>query len=157
MEQRIIRFLRHHHVLTLSTISSEGPWTAHCFYAFMPEQQALVFTSDLATRHGREMLANPNVSVGIALETKAIGLIRGVQLTGRAIYLEPTPVRGVTPAQAGAPSLTTNLPDCSAAYLRRFPFAIATKLDLWILYIDYLKMTDNRLGFGKKLQWTRTK
>jgi uncharacterized protein YhbP (UPF0306 family) len=41
------------------------------------------------------------------------------------------------------------------AYLLRFPFALAAKLDLWILEIDYVKMTDNRLGFGKKLEWRR--
>jgi uncharacterized protein YhbP (UPF0306 family) len=28
---------------------------------------------------------------------------------------------------------------------------------LWILSIDYLKMTDNRLGFGKKLLWEKVK
>jgi len=156
MEQKITRFLKRHHVLTLSTVSGQGSWTAHCFYAFIPDHQALVFTTDPETRHGSEMLQNPNVSGGIMLETKMIGKIRGIQLTGRALPLESI----VTPAKAGAPSLTTNAPLLSTtkgrtAYLKRFPFALAVKLDLWILHIDYIKMTDNRLGFGKKLEWRR--
>ena len=106
MDPRITRFLRRHHVLTLSTCSERGSWTAHCFYAFMPDNQALVFTTDPETRHGREMLQNPNVSGGIMLETKVIGKIRGIQLTGRAF-----PISVVTRAKAGAPSLNTVLPD----------------------------------------------
>lgn len=139
MEPRITRFLRHHHVLTLCTSSEKGSWTAHCFYTFMADQEALVFTSDPETRHGSEMMQNPNVSGGIMLETKVIGKIQGVQLTGQVMYHENTSFP----------------PEARSAYLNRFPFAMAAKLDLWILYIDYIKMTDNLLGFGKKLEWRR--
>jgi uncharacterized protein len=137
MPPHITSFLRRHHVLTLATLSDSGPWTAHCFYTYMPEIQAIVFTSDPETRHGRNMLNNPQVSAGIALETKVVGLIRGIQLTGSATLCH---------ADEG---------ECRKAYLKRFPYAIAVKLDLWILRIDHLKMTDNRLGFGKKLLWER--
>ena len=158
MEARITRFLRHHHVLTISTISEQGSWTAHCFYAFIPDHQALVFTTDPETRHGREMLQNPNVSGGIMLETRVIGKIRGIQLTGRAVPCHPR--EGGNLESIVTPSLTMNAPHLSAtevrtAYLKRFPFALAVKLDLWILHIDYIKMTDNQLGFGKKLEWRR--
>ncbi|MCX6226493.1 MAG: pyridoxamine 5'-phosphate oxidase family protein [Bacteroidia bacterium] len=142
MEARITRFLRHHHVLTLCTTSSQGSWTAHCFYAYMTDHKALVFTTDPETRHGRNMLLNPNVSGGIALETKIIGKIRGIQLTGHVVPLDSL----VIPEKAG---------ECRIAYIKKFPFALATKLDLWILYINYIKMTDNRLGFGKKVLWER--
>jgi uncharacterized protein YhbP (UPF0306 family) len=128
MDPRILRFLRRHHVLSLATTSRQGSWTAHCFYAFMPDRQSLVFTTGPDTRHGREMQQNPNVSAGIVLETKVIGMIRGIQLTGT---------------------------EARAAYFKRFPFALAMKPDLWILQVNYVKMTDNRLGFGKKLEWER--
>lgn len=149
MEARIKRFLRHHHVLTLSTNEEQGSWTAHCFYAFMPGHEALVFTSDPETRHGRNMVQNPKVSGGIVLETKVIGKIRGLQLTGRAFLIGNSAGQPVTEGTAVAPSVR----EIRSAYLKRFPFAIAEKLDLWILHIDYIKMTDNRLGFGKKLTW----
>ena len=37
----------------------------------------------------------------------------------------------------------------------RFPVANLMDLHLWQLDVTYLKFTDNRLGFGKKLIWTR--
>lgn len=138
MDSRIVRFIRHHHVLTLCTSSGSGTWTAHCFYALMPDRESVVFTSDPETRHGREMLQNPQVSGGIMLETKLIGKIRGIQFTGRSFPVDP-----LSPSEA------------RTAYLKRFPFALAVKLDLWIMHVDYVKMTDNRLGFGKKLIWER--
>jgi len=154
MEARITRFLKRHHVLTLSTCSEKGSWTAHCFYAYMSDHQALVFTTDPETRHGREMKQTPRVSGGIMLETQVIGKIRGIQFTGTAL-----PVSNVTLAKAGAQALREQDPawafQARTAYLRRFPFALAVKLDLWILIIDYIKMTDNRLGFGKKLEWVK--
>jgi hypothetical protein len=145
MDKRIERFIRRHHVMTLATaaVVEEGgrpePWSAHVFYAYLPDNQELVFTTDPATRHGREMLANPSVSGGIVLETKVIGKIRGIQLTGTARQVVEGESRYRT------------------AYLRRFPFAIAVKLDLWVLEVRYVKMTDNRMGFGKKIEETRKK
>jgi uncharacterized protein YhbP (UPF0306 family) len=42
-----------------------------------------------------------------------------------------------------------------SAYLKRFPIArLMPDLNLWILSPDFIKMTDNRFGFGKKLIWT---
>jgi uncharacterized protein YhbP (UPF0306 family) len=112
----------------------------------MDDSQSLVFTTDPSTRHGQEMLQNPAVSGGIMLETKVIGMIRGIQLTGRAY---PCQSPDTDPAgQSGRE-------EARHAYLKRFPFALAAKLDLWILSIDYIKMTDNRLGFGKKVIWER--
>jgi uncharacterized protein YhbP (UPF0306 family) len=151
MDSRMVRFLKVHHVLTLSTFSDQGSWTAHCFYAFVRDSAALVFTTGPETRHGREMLQNPTVSGGIMLETKMVGKIRGIQLTGKACPCHDTSDKGTPP---GGHTLLT-WAEARNAYLKRFPFALAAKLDLWILTVDYIKMTDNRLGFGKKIEWTR--
>lgn len=162
MDQRISRFLKHHHVLTLSTNSFNGSWTSHCFYAFLPDHQALVFTSGNETRHGQEMLKNPNVSGGIVLETKIVGKIQGIQLTGKAFPVSANQPKEMVESEAAATIITDHHPVteqisattavCRNAYLKRFPYALAMKLELWILHIDYIKMTDNRLGFGKKLE-----
>jgi len=133
MDPRIVKFIKEHHVLTLASSENNIPWTAHCFYAFLEVEKALVFTSDEDTRHAREMLDNQVVAGGIALETKTIGKIRGIQLTGRVFKKQPA----------------------SRAYLTRFPYAALMKTTLWILEIDTIKFTDNRLGFGKKLYWER--
>jgi uncharacterized protein YhbP (UPF0306 family) len=178
MEKRIARFLRKHHVLTLSTTGGESSWSAHVFYAYMHDHEALVFTSDPKTRHGREMLENPSVSGGIVLETKVVGKIRGIQLTGKVALLEmkderiknkeldkddeeerlkishQSPVTHHSSLITSSASRITHH-SLRAAYLKRFPYAIATKLDLWVLELEYVKMTDNRLGFGTKLEWRK--
>ncbi|HQH41383.1 MAG TPA: hypothetical protein PK825_06540 [Bacteroidales bacterium] len=135
-DKRIVRFIRHHHVLTLSTTSEKRPWVAHCFYAYYEKEQMLVVTSDLSTRHIREALRNNLVSGGIVLETKFIGKIRGIQFEG--ILEEPQD------------ELYRN---AHITYLKRFPFAVLTNTRLWTIRLTGIKMTDNRLGFGKKLYW----
>jgi hypothetical protein len=137
-EKRIVDFIKKHHVLTLATSHNNMPWCANCFYAFMEEDTSLVFTSDLQTRHIREALKQMQVAGSIVLETNIVGKIQGIQFSGILASPEGTPY---TIAEK--------------AYLKRFPFAALMDTTLWILRIDYLKMTDNRLGFGKKIIWER--
>jgi len=59
IDKRIIRFFRKHHVLTIATSHENEPWCASCFYVYLEEENALVFTSDLKTRHGQDFLKNP--------------------------------------------------------------------------------------------------
>jgi uncharacterized protein len=137
-DPKIITFLKKHHVLTLSTVSQGQPWVANCFYAFLEEQMTFVFTSDYETRHIREATQNSKVAGSVVLETSIIGKIQGVQFSGTLKLAE-----------------NEELIAAEKAYLKRFPFAALMDTTLWILSINYLKMTDNRLGFGKKLIWER--
>jgi uncharacterized protein YhbP (UPF0306 family) len=41
-------------------------------------------------------------------------------------------------------------------YLNKFPFAKNMPLYLWFLEIISVKMTDNNLGFGNKINWQKT-
>ena len=139
-DTKIITFFKKHHVLTLATVSGDQPWVANCFYAFMEERLALGFTSGYETRHVQEVVQNKKVAGSVVLETNVIGKIQGIQFTG-------------TLERAEGESLAA----AEKAYLKRFPFAALMDTTLWLLPIDYLKMTDNRLGFGKKLEWEREK
>ena len=138
LHKRIISLLRRHHVLSIATVSERGPWCASCFYAWDEENNTLVVTTDPATRHGAEFRSNPSVAGTIALETKRVGRIRGAQFTG--IVSEPT---------------DEELKRARRIYLKRFPYAILIELHLWIITPDYIKLTDNRMGFGKKILWDR--
>src|SRR5665647_2499742 len=133
-DPKITTFLKKHHVLTLATVSDDQPWVANCFYAFVEEQMAFVFTSGYETRHIQEVTQNNKVAGNIVLETSIIGKIQGIQFSGT-----------LTKAEGEA------LDKASSTYLKRFPFAALMDTTLWILAIDYLKMTDNRLGFGLSL------
>jgi uncharacterized protein YhbP (UPF0306 family) len=81
-DDRILKMLKKHHVLTLATCTDGQPWCASCFYVWMSTENALVFTTDESTRHGRESLENNKVAANIYLETKVVGKIRGVQVSG---------------------------------------------------------------------------
>lgn len=133
MDERFIKFIKKHHVLTLATVNGEGmPYVANCFYAFDAKRNLFVFTSDLATRHGAEMAANSSVALSVVLETRIVGRVQGLQVTGRAL-------RGDDEARK--------------CYIKRFPYAAAADLELWMVAPTMMKLTDNTLGFGKKLVW----
>jgi uncharacterized protein YhbP (UPF0306 family) len=138
-EKRITDLIKKHHVLTLATSFENLPWCAHCFYTYLEEKNWLVFTSEAVTKHVTDALANPEVAGGIVLETMNVGKIRGIQLRGS--MRQPGPEE-------------SNL--VKSAYLKRFPFAVLLNISsLWILEITYIKMTDNRLGFGTKAIWEK--
>jgi uncharacterized protein YhbP (UPF0306 family) len=136
-EPRITRFLAKHHVLTICTTVDDEPWCANCFYVYLPGENAFVFTSDNDTRHGREFAMNSLVAGSVVLETKIIGKIQGIQFQGIVTVAEGE-----------------RLEIARKAYLKRFPVAALMDTHLWILDLTLLKMTDNLLGFGKKLIWT---
>jgi len=82
------------------------------------------------------MLAQPLVAGAVALETTMIGKIQGIQFTGKSVLLEGEIYE-----------------NANNAYLKKFPLANFKKLVLWGIKPDFIKMTHNRLGFGKKLIW----
>lgn len=138
LHKRIKSLFRRHHLLSIATVSEQGPWCASCFYAWNEENNTLVITTDPATRHGTEFRSNPQVAGTIALETMRVGRIRGAQFTGT--ITEP----------AGE-----DLQRARRVYLKRFPYAALTDLHLWIIRFNYIKLTDNRMGFGKKIIWEK--
>jgi uncharacterized protein YhbP (UPF0306 family) len=137
VDRRITNFFRKHHVLTVATTFDNEPWCANCFYVYLEEENVLVFTTDSDTRHGKEFIKNPQVAGSVVLETMIVGKIRGIQFQG--IVSEPEGDM-LTRARKG--------------YLKRFPVAALMDTRLWVVKLTLIKMTDNRLGFGKKLIWT---
>jgi uncharacterized protein YhbP (UPF0306 family) len=132
----MVSFIRKHHVLTLAVSANSDIWVAHCFYAYDAVLNRFIFTSDEHTRHIEMIAVNNKVSAGISLETKVVGNIRGIQMSGRIEKPE-----------------ADDYEKAKKTYLKRFPYAILVTTSFWALYPQYAKMTDNRLGFGKKLNW----
>jgi uncharacterized protein YhbP (UPF0306 family) len=137
VDEKIIKFFRKHHVLTIATTVDNEPWCANCFYVYLEDENALVFTSDYETRHGREFQKNHLVAGSGVLETLVIGKIQGIQFQGEVS--EPD---------------GELLSKSKSAYLKRFPVAALMDTRLWVVKLSHIKLTDNRLGFGKKLIWT---
>ena len=133
IDKRIVDFIKRHHVLTLATATSEGvPYCAACFYAYDKERNRLIFTSDDKTNHAQQMLQNANVAIGITLETRIVGKVQGVQICGKA--------------ERGGD-------EDKKIYIKRFPYAALAPLNIWAVEPSFIKLTDNTLGFGKKLIW----
>jgi uncharacterized protein YhbP (UPF0306 family) len=138
-DQHFTDFIGEHHILTMAVSRDNQPWCATCYYAYEPEQNLFILTSDPETRHIRDLAETNNFRIAgaIALETRIVGKIRGLQFTG-SIWQPTGP----------------DLKKAKSRYLRRFPVArLMPVLHLWYLSPDMLKLTDNRLGFGKKHYW----
>lgn len=134
-EKRITDFMARHHVLTLATATKEGvPYCAACFYAYDKSRNLIVFTSDDSTLHAQQMVENSSVAVAINLETRIVGKVQGIQICGTARRGEEAD---------------------KSVYIKRFPYAAVAPLNIWVVEPTFMKLTDNTLGFGKKLIWNR--
>jgi uncharacterized protein YhbP (UPF0306 family) len=137
-DKRIVEFINEHHVLTVATSVEDSPWCANCFYTYLEDENCFVFTSDVETKHVQDVLANSKVAGSVVLETNTVGKIQGIQFAGKM----EKPVKELASK-------------AKKAYLKKFPFAVLMKTTLWVVHPAILKMTDNRLGFGKKLIWEK--
>lgn len=137
-DKRILEFIKKHHVLTLATSANNSPYCCSCFYVYDEVNNTFIYTSDLSTRHANEMLNNERVAIAIALETTMVGKIRGVQVCGCVNKLE-----------------NDEFEKAKKKYVAKFPIAALSDLVLWEVDPDFIKLTDNRLGFGKKLIWEK--
>ncbi len=140
MDSRIVKFLGRHHVMTLATVEALQPWCSNLFYAFDKKHYRLVFTSSESTRHISEVLNNPLVACSIVLESRVVGRLQGAQICGRLCDA----------------SLDAHiLEQCRTLFLKRFPYVALNLERLWYVDIESAKYTDNTLGFGKKLYFSR--
>jgi len=90
------------------------------------------------TRHGELIMKNPQVAGTVNGQPRSVLLIKGVQYRGRIKRLEEA---------------TEQI--ARAAYQKRFPVSRKVSAPLWEIVLDEVKMTDNALGFGKKIAWLR--
>ena len=138
IDKRIIDFIKAHHLLTLATTKDNIPYCANCFYVYDEKKNWLIFSSESKTKHAQDYIANPNVAGSIALETKEVSKIQGVQLLGTILELKDE-----------------ELKIAKKQYLKVFPYARLMNLQLWTMQLTFIKMTHNKLGFGKKLVWKK--
>ncbi|WP_312240392.1 YhbP family protein [Pantoea sp.] len=134
----LIRYLKKQHVLSLSCHNAQEIWSANCFYFFDEASMAFWLMTEPDTRHGALIEGNPQVAGTVNGQPKSVLLIKGVQYCGRMQRLQ-----GEAESRA------------RSAYQKRFPVARKVSAPLWEITLDELKMTDNALGFGKKILWRR--
>lgn len=135
----ISKYLRKNHVLSLCAQADGDMWCASCFYVTDPENMTLYLMTELKTRHGALMQQNPQVVGTISSQIKSVALIKGIQFSAQATILQ-----GEDEQRA------------RHLYCKRFPVAKVMKAPIWQLSLSDIKMTDNVLGFGKKIFWSRS-
>ena len=81
IDERIVRFIGRHHVLTLATSDDEGLWCSNLFYAYDKTEGRFLFSSGDDTRHARQMRANPHIAASVVLETRLVGRVQGANFT----------------------------------------------------------------------------
>ena len=138
IDQQIINFLNDHHLLTLATSQNNKPYCCNLFYVYDSASNQLIFSTETKTKHAQDFICNTNVGGSIALETKEVSEIQGVQLLGTILELKGE-----------------HLKIAKEQYIRAFSYAKKMDLHLWAMPLSFIKMTHNKLGFGKKLIWEK--
>ncbi|MBU1657965.1 pyridoxamine 5'-phosphate oxidase family protein [bacterium] len=129
--EKINLFLREHHVMSLATSHNGELSVCNLFYMFAKDKLSFVVASSEETLHIRHIMKNSIVAGSVVLETETVGKIQGVQFRGTFSLLEDAKLE--------------------KSYFKRFPYALVLRSKLWQIKVNYFKMTDNRLGFGKKI------
>ena len=136
MDTSIIEFISEHHLLTLATSNNNIPYCCNVYYVFNQQTNSLIFASDGKTKHAQHFTENPKVAGTVALETLDIEKIQGIQLLGEVSEL-----------------IGEEFQNAKKHYLKSFPYAEKMDPKLWEMKLTFIKMTHNKLGFGKKLVW----
>jgi hypothetical protein len=138
MDKKISNYISENKVLTIATSVNNVPYCANCFYVFDEDKKILIFLSDESTRHITEAIYNKNVAGTINTEVTTVAKIQGIQFTGE--FIQPNEEEKKLFYES---------------YYDKFPFARAKPSPIWGIQLHTIKMTDNTLGFGKKLKWNR--
>lgn len=129
--QKITAFIAKHHVMSLATTNCEELSVCSLFYAYDAKEFSFVVASSDETLHVKHILQNPSVAGNILLETDEVGKIEGLQFRGIMQEVEKKEFKKL--------------------YFQTFPYAVTMLPKLWQIKVNYFKLTDNRLGFGKKI------
>ncbi len=140
-EHRINSFLEESKVLSYCSALNNIPYCVSCFYTHLnkDESKYLIFKSNENAEHVRKARKSTTVAGTILADNSTIGQVKGIQFKGVIMQTE-----GIM------------LDAFKKAYYKRFPFARTMSGSIWAIELIGIKMTDNTLGFGKKLIWTKS-
>jgi uncharacterized protein YhbP (UPF0306 family) len=143
LPQPVADYLSGHHVMTLATQGSDGPWAAAVFY--VDDGPSMVFLSSPGSRHGRHLALDPRCAATIQDNVAEWAQIKGIQMEGRVVEL-----RGDEQARA------------RRRYAERFPIVgrlagapaalveALARVHWYRLVPERLYFIDNGRGFGHR-------
>ncbi|CAN5236847.1 YhbP family protein [soil metagenome] len=138
-EMAIIKFITDQTCATVCCVDENtDPYCFNCYYAFDAENCLLYFKSSVNSFHWKMLRENDSVA-GTILPDKLSKLhVMGVQFKGIVLDKDDDFAN-----------------KAFATYHKKMPFALAMQGEVITIEITDIKMTDNKLGFGKKLLWKR--
>lgn len=139
LKETIAAYLREHHVVTLATMSDDGPWASAVFY--VPDGLDLIFLSAPHTRHARNF--ERGVAGAIQENLDDWQSLKGVQLEGQCEVLKDEERHAAIEIYAQRFPVTG--PDA--------PTEIAAALDkvnFYRLKSDRILFIDNARGLGHR-------
>ena len=145
LPQGVVDYLDRHHVMTLATVGTDGPWAAAVFYVGVGD--SLFFLSSPSSRHCRNLALDPRCAATIQEDYSDWAKIKGVQLEGRA-----TELRGEEEDRARQ---RYGLKFPLVGRLAGAPAAIAlalAKVRWYRLQAERMHFIDNSQGFGHREQ-----
>lgn len=122
--------------MSIASCVNGVPYSCSLFYAFDEMNLCMYFLTSPSSRHGKEIMHNGRVSGTILGQHLMIANLKGIQFTGISSLLD-------TNCEASARKV----------YTGKFPVTSFSKERIWVLKPDWIKMTDNSLGFGTKFIW----
>jgi uncharacterized protein YhbP (UPF0306 family) len=139
MNENIDAFILAHTCANIACLDANGnPYCFSCFYAVDIKEGLLYFKSSADSHHTGFLISNPIVA-GTILPDKLNQLqVKGIQLTGIILPFDD--------------ALAQN---ASLHYYKSHPMAMAMSGEIWTIKMNWIKYTDNTLGFGKKIIWER--
>lgn len=130
LDNKIISFIKKMNLLTICVSENNEPYCASCFYAFNENENKIIIAGSSTSKHIKIAQKNPTVAINIALDTKIIAKIRGVQINAE---------------------FSNGDENARRFYLKKYPLARMLIFEIFVLDIKWVKYTDNTLGFGKKI------
>lgn len=139
MDSHIVSFMQAQTAATICCIDDHHrPYCFNAFYAFDESKATIYFKSQLMkTHHGPLLSEREHVSGTIVPDELDKVLVKGIQFVGR---VQKNDIFDIQSAMH---------------YHTRHPMAMAVPGEMWTIHVDYIKFTDNAMGFGHKLIWQR--
>jgi hypothetical protein len=137
LNKSIVDFLSKNQVATVCfTNELNQPYCINCFYSFIEDCAILIFKSSYGTSHDSFIKKNNNLAGTITDEQIDLTKLKGIQFTGKLIDEQEITNKRL-----------------NFFYIKKHPMSIALPGYLWGVQLEYIKFTDNSLGFGSKIIW----
>lgn len=130
--------------MTLATSDRDGEAHAAAIYFATDDDLNFYFYSDLQSQHGQDLAIRPRCAIAIYPECQDWQDIRGLQLRGEVKPVQPGP----------------EWEHAWSVYRSKFPFVsgmreLVARNQLYVFIPDWVRLVDNRRGFGFKQEWRR--